>query len=171
MLISTSRKPAQNTRKFCKNLMHATGSEYVNRGKSSIRDILLKSAVLGHNSTAFVYEIKGNPSKITFFSRAEKVLSILVTVNTQNTRLHINPKNLKVKCDVKELEVIADLLDAELDDNPTENYLHIHRYTDEDEAEYEEKNYVDQKIAVINFYNKFGEKIDFKVAVRKILDN
>ncbi|MGN1363525.1 MAG: ribonucleotide-diphosphate reductase subunit beta [Methanobrevibacter sp.] len=171
MLISTSRKPAQNTRKFCKNLMHATGSEYVNRGKSSIRDILLKSAVLGHNSTAFVYEIKGNPSKITFFSRAEKVLSILVTVNTQNTRLHINPKNLKVKCDVKELEVIADLLDAELDDNPTENYLYIHRYTDEDEAEYEEKNYVDQKIAVINFYNKFGEKIDFKVAVRKILDN
>ena len=160
MLISTSRKPAQNTRKFCKNLMHATGSEYVNRGKSSIRDILLKSAVLGHNSTAFVYEIKGNPSKITFFSRAEKVLSILVTVNTQNTRLHINPKNLKVKCDVKELEIIADLLDAELDDNPTENYLYIHRYT-----------YVDQKIAVINFYNKLGEKIDFKIAVRKILDN
>lgn len=171
MLISTSRKPAQNTRKFCKNLMHATGSEYVNRGKSSIMDILLKSAVLGHNSTAFVYEIKGNPSKITFFSRAEKVLSILVTVNTQNTRLHINPKNLKVKCDVKELEIIADLLDAELDDNPTENYLYIHRYTDEDEAEYEEKNYVDQKIAVINFYNKLGEKIDFKIAVRKILDN
>ncbi|OWT32964.1 ribonucleotide-diphosphate reductase subunit beta [Methanobrevibacter sp. 87.7] len=171
MLISTSRKPAQNTRKFCKNLMHATGSEYVNRGKSSIRDVLLKSALLGHNSTALVYEIKGNPSKITFFSRAEKVLSILVTVNTQNTRLHINPKNLKVKCDVKELEVISDLLDAELDDNPTENYLYIHRYTDEDEAEYEEKNYVDQKIAIIDFYNKFGEKIDFKIAVRKILDN
>ena len=24
---------------------------------------------------------------------------------------------------------------------------------------------------VINFYNKLGEKIDFKIAVRKILDN
>lgn len=171
MLISTSRKPAQNTRKFCKNLMHATGSEYVNRGKSSIRDVLLKSAILGHNSTAFVYEIKGNPSKITFYSRAEKVLSILVTVTTQNTRLHINPKNLKVKCEVDELSGIAELIDAEFDDNPSENYLHIHKYTEEDEEEYEEKDYVDYKIAVIDFYNKFGEKIDFKIAVRKILDN
>ena len=133
MLISTSRKPSQNTRKFCKNLMHATGSEYINRGKSSIRDILLKSTTLGNDSTAFVYEIKGNPSKITFFSRAEKVLSILVTVKTQNTRLHMNPKNLKVKCEVDELAVIADLIDAELDDNPSEIYLYIHIYTEEDE--------------------------------------
>ncbi|MCI6774955.1 ribonucleotide-diphosphate reductase subunit beta [Methanobrevibacter boviskoreani] len=171
MLISTSRKPSQNTRKFCKNLMHATGSEYINRGKSSIRDILLKSTTLGNDSTAFVYEIKGNPSKITFFSRAEKVLSILVTVKTQNTRLHMNPKNLKVKCEVDELAVIADLLDAELDDNPSENYLYIHKYTEEDEKEYIEKDYVDYKIGIIDFYNKNGEKIDFQIAVRKILDN
>lgn len=171
MLISTSRKPSQNTRKFCKNLMHATGSEYINRGKSSIRDILLKSTTLGNDSTAFVYEIKGNPSKITFFSRAEKVLSILVTVKTQNTRLHMNPKNLKVKCEVEELAVIADLLDAELDDNPSENYLYIHKYTEEDEKEYIEKDYVDYKIGIIDFYNKNGEKIDFQIAVRKILDN
>ncbi|WP_040681801.1 ribonucleotide-diphosphate reductase subunit beta [Methanobrevibacter boviskoreani] len=171
MLISTSRKPSQNTRKFCKNLMHATGSEYINRGKSSIRDILLKSTTLGNDSTAFVYEIKGNPSKITFFSRAEKVLSILVTVKTQNTRLHMNPKNLKVKCEVEELAVIADLLDAELDDNPSENYLYIHKYTEEDQKEYIEKDYVDYKIGIIDFYNKNGEKIDFQIAVRKILDN
>ncbi|MGI6448100.1 MAG: ribonucleotide-diphosphate reductase subunit beta [Methanobrevibacter boviskoreani] len=171
MLISTSRKPSQNTRKFCKNLMHATGSEYINRGKSSIRDILLKSTTLGNDSTAFVYEIKGNPSKITFFSRAEKVLSILVTVKTQNTRLHMNPKNLKVKCEVDELAVIADLIDAELDDNPSENYLYIHKYTEEDEKEYIEKDYVDYKIGIIDFYNKNGEKIDFQIAVRKILDN
>lgn len=171
MLISTSRKPSQNTRKFCKNLMHATGSEYINRGKSSIRDILLKSTTLGNDSTAFVYEIKGNPSKITFFSRAEKVLSILVTVKTQNTRLHMNPKNLKVKCEVDELAVIADLIDAELDDNPSENYLYIHKYTEEDQKEYIEKDYVDYKIGIIDFYNKNGEKIDFQIAVRKILDN
>jgi U3 small nucleolar ribonucleoprotein protein IMP4 len=151
--------------------MHATGSEYINRGKSSIRDILLKSTTLGNDSTAFVYEIKGNPSKITFFSRAEKVLSILVTVKTQNTRLHMNPKNLKVKCEVDELAVIADLLDAELDDNPSENYLYIHKYTEEDEKEYIEKDYVDYKIGIIDFYNKNGEKIDFQIAVRKILDN
>ncbi len=171
MLISTSRKPSQNTRKFCKNLMHATGCEYVNRGKSSIREVLLKSAVLGNDSTAFVYEIKGNPSKITFYSRAKEVLSILVTVKTQNTRLHINPENLKVKCEVPELSIIADLLDATLDDNPNENYLYIHKYTELDEEEYIEKDYVDYKIAIIDFYNKHGAKIDLQIAVRKILDN
>lgn len=169
MLISTSRKPSQNTRKFCKNLMHATGCEYINRGKSSIRDILLKSAVSG-NSTALVYEIKGNPSKITFYSKAKEVLSILVTVKTQNTRLHINPDNLAVKCDVPQLSILAELLGADLDDNPKENYLYIHEYTDQDEDEYIEKDYVDYKIAIIDFYNKKGEKLDLQIAVRKILD-
>ena len=95
----------------------------------------------------------------------------MVTVKTQNTRLHMNPKNLKVKCEVDELAVIADLLDAELDDNPSENYLYIHKYTEEDEKEYIEKDYVDYKIGIIDFYNKNGEKIDFQIAVRKILDN
>ena len=170
MLISTSRKPSQNTRKFCKNLKHATGSEYVNRGKSSIRDILLKSAVSGNDSTALVYEIKGNPSKITFYSRAKEVLSILVTVKTQNTRLHINPDNLTVKCDVPRLSILAELLGADLEDNPRDNYLYIHEYTDQDEDEYIEKDYVDYKIAIIDFYNKKGEKLDLQIAVSKILD-
>ena len=44
MLISTSRKPSQKTRKFCKNLAHATGSTSVNRGKSNMRELLLKSS-------------------------------------------------------------------------------------------------------------------------------
>lgn len=171
MLISTSRKPSQNTRKFCKNLMHATDSEYTNRGKMSIRDVLLKAAELGHESTAFVYEIKGNPSKITFYSKAKEQLAILVSVNISRTRLHINTKDLKVKCDVESLKEISTFLNREEDKEVTENYIHIRPYDDIDEENFQEKNYVDQKIAIMDFYNKFGEKSDLKISVRKIINS
>ncbi|MDO5852352.1 MAG: ribonucleotide-diphosphate reductase subunit beta [Methanobacteriaceae archaeon] len=171
MLISTSRKLSQNTRKFCKNLMHATDSEYINRGKMSIRDVLLKTAESGHESTAFVYEIKGNPSKITFYTKAKEQLAILVSVNLSRTCLHINTKDLKVKCDVESLSEISTFLSREEDTDVKENYIHIRPYNDIDEEYFQEKEYIDQKIAIIDFYNKFGEKTDLKISVRKVINN
>ncbi|WP_052332223.1 hypothetical protein [Methanobrevibacter arboriphilus] len=67
MLISTSRKPSSKTRAFCKNLSHALDTDYVNRGKMSMRELQLKSNSLGLDNIVLVYEMKGNPSKITFF--------------------------------------------------------------------------------------------------------
>jgi U3 small nucleolar ribonucleoprotein protein IMP4 len=69
MLISTSRKPSQKTRKFCKNLARATGSTSVNRGKMNMRELLLKALEVDEFNLAIVNEIKGNPSKITFYSK------------------------------------------------------------------------------------------------------
>ena len=40
MLISTSRKPSQKTRKFCKNLSHAFDYDYVNRGKEWAENVV-----------------------------------------------------------------------------------------------------------------------------------
>ena len=97
MLISTSRKPSQKTRKFCKNLAHATGSTSVNRGKSNMRELLLKALELDEHNLAIVNEIKGNPSRVTFYSnKGEILLIILIGVTTSNERCHILPKNLKI---------------------------------------------------------------------------
>jgi len=97
MLISTSRKPSQKTRKFCKNLAHATGSTNVNRGKSNMRELLLKALELDEHNLAIVNEIKGNPSRVTFYSnKGEILLIILIGVTTSNERCHILPKNLKI---------------------------------------------------------------------------
>ena len=110
MLISTSRKPSQKTRKFCKNFSHATVSSYVNRGKMNMRELLLKALELGEVNIAVVHEIKGNPSRITFYSnKGEVLLVLLINVTLTNERLHISPKNLTVVSEVEKLNSLAEI--------------------------------------------------------------
>ena len=108
MLISTSRKPSQKTRKFCKNFAHATDSTSVNRGKMNMRELLLKALAEDEVNLAIVNEIKGNPSRITFYSnKGDELLTILISVTTTNERLNISPSKLKIVSDV-ECQVYCD---------------------------------------------------------------
>ena len=155
MLISTSRKPSQKTRKFCKNLAHATGSTNVNRGKSNMRELLLKALELDEHNLAIVNEIKGNPSRVTFYSnKGEILLIILIGVTTSNERCHILPKNLKIVSKVEKLNVLSEILGFELVDKASENYILISKE--------------DDLIAKINFVNKFGDKKDFRWGIMNV---
>ena len=157
MLISTSRKPSQKTRKFCKNFAHATDSTSVNRGKMNMRELLLRALDEDEVNLAIVNEIKGNPSRITFYSnKGEELLIVLISAGLSNERLHIAPSKLKVVSDVQDLNCLSDILGFELVDNAEDNYIHI----SED----------DDLIARINFINKFGDKTDFQINVKKIID-
>ncbi len=159
MLISTSRKPSQKTRKFCKNFAHSTDSTSVNRGKMNMRDLLLKALAEDEINLAVVNEIKGNPSKITFYSnKGDILLTILISVTTTNERLNISPSQLKIVSEVQELNCLSDILGFELVDKAEDNYIHI-------------TGGYDDLFAKINFINKFGEKTDFQINIRKILDN
>ena len=62
MLISTSRKPSQKTRKFCKNLAHATGFTSVNRGKMNMRELLLKALEVDEYNLAIVMKSREIPA-------------------------------------------------------------------------------------------------------------
>ncbi|MGB9838423.1 Brix domain-containing protein [Methanothermobacter sp.] len=62
MLLTTSRKPSRRTRSFSQRLSRIMGWRYVNRGKMSIRDVLIEAA----GPVAVVSERHGNPSRITF---------------------------------------------------------------------------------------------------------
>ena len=158
MLISTSRKPSQKTRKFCKNFAHSTDSTSVNRGKMNMRDLLLKALAEDEVNLAVVNEIKGNPSKITFYSnKGDILLTILISVTTTNERLNISPSQLKIVSEVQELNCLSDILGFELVDNAEDNYIHISQD--------------DNLIAKINFINKFGDNTDFQINVKKIIDN
>lgn len=157
MLISTSRKPSQKTRKFCKNFSHATVSSYVNRGKMNMRELLLKALELGEVNIAVVHEIKGNPSRITFYSnKGEVLLVLLINVTLTNERLHISPKNLTVVSDVEKLNSLAEIFTFPLVEEDNANYIKINK-TDDD------------LVAKINFINKFEEEIPFQINVRKVL--
>ena len=157
MLISTCRKPSQKTRKFCKNLAHALGSTSVNRGKMNMRELLLKALQLDEFNLAIVNEIKGNPSKITFYSnKGEVLLVILITASIENERLNIAPSKLGIVSDIDELNVLSEILDIELVDNADCNYIHITASED--------------FVAKINFINKFGDKTDFQINVKKVIE-
>ena len=157
MLISTSRKPSQKTRKFCKNFSHATVSSYVNRGKMNMRVLLLKALELGEVNIAVVHEIKGNPSRITFYSnKGEVLLVLLINVTLTNERLHISPKNLTVVSEVEKLNSLAEIFTFPLVEEDSANYIKINK-TDDD------------LVAKINFINKFEEEIPFQINVRKVL--
>jgi U3 small nucleolar ribonucleoprotein protein IMP4 len=159
MLISTSRKPSQKTRKFCKNLAHATDSTSVNRGKMNMRELLLRALDEDEINLAIVNEIKGNPSRITFYSnKGEVLITVLISVTTTNERLNISPSKLKIVSEVQKLNCLSDILGFELVDKAEENYINI---TDG----------YDDLIAKINFINKFGDKTDFQINIKKILDN
>lgn len=157
MLISTSRKPSQKTRKFCKNLAHATGSNCVNRGKMNMRELLLKALEVDEFNLAVINEIKGNPSKITFYSnKGEVLLTLLISVNTTNERLNIAPSKLKVISKIEKLNTLSDIFDFELVNSAEENYILISKS--------------DDLVGKINFVNKFGDKTDFQINVKKILE-
>lgn len=159
MLISTSRKPSPKTRKFCKNFAHATDSTYITRGKLNMRGLLLRALEEDEVNLAIVNEIKGNPSKITFYSnKGEVLLTLLITASLTNERLHILPKDLNIVCEVRELDVLSKIFNFDLVDSDDANYIYISRSKDD-------------FIATIEFFNKFGENIEFKINVRRILED
>ena len=157
MLISTSRKPSQKTRKFCKNLARATGSSSVNRGKMNMRELLLKALELDEYNLAIVNEIKGNPSRISFYSnKGEILLTILIGVTLDNEKLNIAPSKLKIVSEVDKLNVLSEIFDLDLVDKADDNYILISKSEDSE--------------ARIHFINKFGDKLHFQINVKKILE-
>ena len=158
MLISTSRKPSQKTRKFCKNLARTTNSTSVNRGKMNMRELLLKALEVDEYNLAIVNEIKGNPSKITFYSnKGEVLLVLLISISMDNhEKLNMAPSQLKMVSGFDRLNVLSDILDIELVDMAEDNFIVVSRD--------------DNLVAKINFVNKFGEKLNFQINVKKILE-
>jgi U3 small nucleolar ribonucleoprotein protein IMP4 len=157
MLISTSRKPSQKTRKFCKNFARVTGSTSVNRGKMNMRELLLKALEVDEYNLAIVNEIKGNPSRISFFSnKGELLLTILVGVTVENEKTNMAPSQLKIVSQVKRLDVLSDILDLDLVDSAEDNYILVSESEDSP--------------ARIYFVNKFGERLQFQINVKKILE-
>ncbi|KZX12677.1 Brix domain-containing protein [Methanobrevibacter filiformis] len=158
MLISSSRKPSQKTRSFCKNLSNALDFPYINRGKMSIRDLFLKAHSVDENSLILVYENKGNPSKITFYNEnGDEGLSLIISAKITKERLNIDTNYLKLQCDFPKLEVLSEIMNIPTGKNIVGNYIHIKSSNKND------------NIAIIEFYNNKDSKIDFEIAIKKII--
>lgn len=123
----------------------------------SFRELRLKGLEENELTLAIIYEMKGNPSRISFFSVKGKIkLELNISVSITKNRLNIKTKELKIKIDKKGLEFISDILDVENDQNPHNNYIHITDYT---------KN---NSMALIEFYNNTRNKTDLKIAIKSL---
>jgi U3 small nucleolar ribonucleoprotein protein IMP4 len=123
-----------------------------------MRELLLKALELDEINLAIVNEIKGNPSKITFYSnKGEVLLVLLISISMDNNeKLNIAPSQLKIVSSFDKLNVLSDIFDMELVDRAEDNFIIISRH--------------ENLIAKINFVNKFGEKLNFQINVKKILE-
>ena len=178
MLISTSRKPSSKTRAFCKNLSHALGCEYINRGKMSMRELQLKSIESGYKYISLVYEMNGNPSKITFFSNdGDELVAIIGSVNTTNERLHIKTDDLTFQSDLPELNILREIFNIDESQviGSKENFVYIEKLIDnyedikDEDIKDEDIEDFEKKIAIIHFYNKYGDDTGLKINLRKIV--
>ena len=71
-------------------------------------------------------------------------------------KMNIAPSQLKIVSEVDKLNVLKDILDMDLVESAEENYILISKS--------------DDSVAMINFINKFGEKLKFQINVKKLLE-
>lgn len=123
----------------------------------NMRELLLKALELDEFNLAVVNEIKGNPSKITFYSnRGEVLLVVLISASMEKETLNIAPSQLKMVSQVERLNVLSEILDIEMVDKAEDNCILISES--------------DDSVARINFINKFGEMNKFQINIKKVLE-
>ena len=68
IIISTSRKPSQITRRFAQFLKHYFNATYINRGKTSFTKVMNQAKQHENSILLIITETKGNPSNIDIYT-------------------------------------------------------------------------------------------------------
>jgi U3 small nucleolar ribonucleoprotein protein IMP4 len=110
MLITTSRKPSQRTRTFCRSLERVLKVRCVNRGKMNIREVFLKAKEMGYQRVAIISEKNGNPSVIDVYRESEPLISLKVTVDLSLPRGRMKKDQNRLRCDRDDLKHQAGVL-------------------------------------------------------------
>lgn len=148
MLITTSRKPSQRTRTFCRGLERALDARSVNRGKMSLRDVFLKAKEMGKDRVAVVSERDGNPNGIEIYHHGELFISLQLTVDFSLPKGRMNKDKIHLRCEVDELTTLApEILAIPLEDpgKPSDQNLVLIRSS------------VKKSIPVLEFFDKNGQ--------------
>ena len=97
VLITTSRKPSQKTRRFSQFLKHYFNFKYINRGKSSFNKVVTQTRQEDVSKLIVITETKGNPSSINVYdiekSSEEPLYSIYINCSLPSNNSKINTKS------------------------------------------------------------------------------
>lgn len=96
IIISTSRKPSQITRRFAQFIKHYFNAKYINRGKMSFRKVISLSKNEENSRLLILNETKGNPSSIDVYNTIEDDENPIANVNFTTS---LPPENSKINTD------------------------------------------------------------------------
>lgn len=148
MLITTSRKPSQRTRTFCRGLERALGARSVNRGKMSLRNVFLKAKEMGKDHVAIVSERDGNPNGIEIYHHGELFISLQLTVDFSLPKGRINKDKVHLRCEVGELSTLApEIFPIPLEDSEKQYHENLVLI----------RNSVKKSIPLVEFFDENGQ--------------
>jgi U3 small nucleolar ribonucleoprotein protein IMP4 len=175
MLITTSRKPSPRTRSFTRSLERVLNSKYINRGKMSMRDVLLKSRVLGYRKIAVISETNGNPSRIEILDcEGDSIINMDITVTNSLASGRIKKKKLHLRWQLdqstKEIkDIIISIL--EIPEDPID-LIKTKQTLKEELNQYSDSNLVlvtegETSKAVVEFHDQDGQITGPRIYIHK----
>lgn len=107
MLITTSRKPSQRTRTFCRGLERVFKARCVNRGKMSLRDVFLKAGEMKTNRVFVVSERDGNPNGMEVYLNGDLYATLRFTVDFSLPKGRMNKDEICIRCEVEDMDKLT----------------------------------------------------------------
>ncbi|WP_455645145.1 hypothetical protein [Methanosphaera sp.] len=161
LIITTSRKPSQITRRFAQFLKHYFNAVYINRGKSSFKKVV-NQANKENSRLLVITETKGNPSSINIYNVEEDIenpeISIYITVSLakHNDKINVNHENIIFINKAKSMDELNNLFTPFKPEEKVKNNCVIIRDVNEDN---------NKNKAVITFFDKKGLDTKYKIYV------
>lgn len=159
LVISTSRKPSQITRRFAQFLKHYFDAVYINRGKSSFTKIINQAKQYENSLLVIITETKGNPSSINIYDVEQDIenpmgsLYINVSLPQENSKINTNSNEICVINKVKDFDEFFQYSEAiTVDEKIRKNCIIVR----DDEKEFISASFID----------KNGENTKFKVYIK-----
>ncbi len=163
LMITTSRKPSQITRRFSQFLKHYFNAIYINRGKLSVNKVMINAIKEDATKLLIIHETKGNPSKIDVYSvsndlNQELITSVYISVSlpTNKNKISVNSNEIKIVPLTKKLNNILKLFSFKRANHKDEKINCIIIKEDDD----------DNNIASINFIDKLGKDTKYRIYVK-----
>lgn len=159
IVISTSRKPSQITRRFVQFLKHYFNAVYINRGKSSFTKIVNQAKQYDDSLLLIITETKGNPSSINIYDLDKdsenplKSIYINVSLPKVNDKVNTNSNEIIFINKVRELDELFSDCDVIKSKEKIKSNCIIIR---DDEKEFISASFIDKK----------GEDTKFKVYIK-----
>ncbi|MDO5825383.1 MAG: hypothetical protein Q4Q22_03300 [Methanosphaera sp.] len=159
LIITTSRKPSQITRRFAQFIRHYFDAVYINRGKMSFRKVVNFAKQEENSLLLILTETKGNPSNIDIYDvQADDENPIAniyfnISLPSQNNRINVDSSEIFFVNKSKSLDEFFDNL------------------TGIDAKEHIEKNCIiitddDENMAKAIFIDKNGQDCRYKVYIK-----